>query len=142
MKLEAAFDEMRDAILPLLRTWRGAWPEIHVPHTDVVHHMCAAISFEVTEEPYACMPDEHRTLAREAFLAVLAFGQLLERALVEDRAPRALLEGAIVAVREVLDELSLHVSRADDAVRRVLLEGVSLDDAVAGIRASADDHAC
>lgn len=140
--LEATFDDMRDAIAPLLRAWRGAWTEIHLPHTDVVHHMCTAITREIAEEPYACMPDEHREIARDAFLTVLAFGQLLQRGLVEELAPRALLEDAIAAVRAVLDELSLHVSRADDAVRRVLLEGVSLDDAVAGIRPSADDHAC
>jgi len=102
---------------------------------DARHHLChALVALEDVEPSYDALEDDARILAREAFLSVMSIGQLL---LHGDREPLASpggLECGRRGVRGMLDHLAPYVSRADAALRRTQLDGVPLEEALAGIR--------
>jgi hypothetical protein len=153
-RLSSAFDELQLELVALDRAWTCERERSGLRHAagDLRHHVCAALVFLDDVEPGAPgAPGEPRTpgepgvarydqldgatrvLAHEAFLAVLAVGQLLRRASEDGLAASAAIEAAARAVEHVLDELTPVVSRADDALRRVLLDDASLEQALAGV---------
>ena len=74
--------------------------------------------------------------AREAFLAALVLGVLIQRLVKRaKRAARAVATtvAAELAVTRLLDALDPYVQRTDAALRRVMLEGVSSENAAAQI---------
>lgn len=106
---------------------------------DVRHHVCAAINAlemldcGVTGMPsYEQLDDAARVYAREAFLSVLTLGQLLRRADEDTLAPTAAIAITQLALDRMLDELSPHVTSADDALRQILLDDVPFETALAG----------
>jgi hypothetical protein len=135
--LSTTFDQLQRELLALDRAWHCERERASLRHaaSDIRHHVCAALAWLDDLPPadarYDALEPEPRVLAHEAFLSVLALGQLLVRA-VEDRlAPEHAIEGAHFAVDQTLDMLSPFVSSADDALRRVLLEDVPVEDALA-----------
>ncbi len=118
---------------------------------EVRHHVCAAIASLVHEPPVSragpppqmtpedrerirasAARESHRELpnlrpeaavyAHEAYVAVLAFGQLLLRANNAELCDPVALETCHESVVAMLDALSPFIRAADDGVRRVLLE--------------------
>jgi hypothetical protein len=82
-------------------------------------------------------PDQEdvNELAHRAHRAVLGLAQLLDATESEDRRARDKLDLARAAVAALLDELAPLVSRADRALRDVLLGGESLEEVIRRIRA-------
>lgn len=136
MLLRTRFEELADEYAPLLDAWDGE--EAAIMHTvcDVNHHVCVAIAFldQHGDAPFDRLDGEARAYAHEGFLAVLAFAQLMRRAAEDRLAPAAIALRAERAACRLLDAFAPRVSGADVALRRVLLDEASLDDAVAGLR--------
>jgi hypothetical protein len=77
-------------------------------------------------------------LAREGFLATLTLAVLIQRMIVRARrgrqqARRQLAASAMFALRRLMDALDPFIARADAALRRVMLEGVSSEQAASQI---------
>jgi len=70
-------------------------------------------------------------LAHEAYLGVLALGQLVQHAREDNQAAEHAVDAAAVAIARMLDELEPFVSRADTGMRRTLLDGVPIEDVLA-----------
>jgi hypothetical protein len=82
---------------------------------DAIAHVAQAIAWIEARDPE---PAATRFAAHRAYLGVLAVGQALVGV---PRAASAV--AAIAAVDAVLDTLAPHVSGADRALRRVLIDG-------------------
>ena len=134
--ISTAFDELVLALVKLERAWtcEREVAGLRFAAHDVRHHVCTAMAFLGDEPPdFDRLAPEPRVLAHEAFLAVLAVGQLLLRAIEDDHADTTAIARAQVAVDELLDRFTPYVSRADVALRRVLLDGVSIEESLEGI---------
>ena len=137
--LSHAFDDLLDELVRLDRSWvcERERAGLRFAASDIRHHVCVALvcldDLPAEIARYDRLDTEGRILAHEAYLAVLALGQLLLRAIVDKLADAAAIARAQCAVDHMLDALSPFVSRADDALRRVLLEDVSIEAAVAGL---------
>lgn len=140
--LSRAFDELLLETVVLDRAWTCERERsgLRCAAADVRHHVCAAINaLEALDRGVSGMPsfdqldDAARVYAREAFLSVLTFGQLLRRAHEDELASVAAIATARLAIDRVLDELSPHVSSADDALRQILLDDVPFETALAGV---------
>lgn len=149
-----AYADLVDALDALRVAWRKYSGRARLEHVVM---LCDA-RMEKALEMHA--PDEARASVREAFVAIVALGQVLlgERelrgtarrevrgAMCDSRGTvaRAFSEGplAVAAVVDdeleaawrmvgvVLDVMAGYVSRADQVLRRVLLDGELLDDAL------------
>jgi hypothetical protein len=78
------------------------------------------------------------TNVREAFLATLVLAVLIQRLIARSRrevqgSRRTLAAAATSALRRLLDALDPFVARADAALRQVMLDGVSSEQAAAQI---------
>lgn len=76
--------------------------------------------------------------AREGFLATLTLAVLIQRLIVRARRRqqqlrRQLAAASVLALRRLMDALDPFIDRADAALRRVMLEGVSSEQAAAQI---------
>ncbi len=141
--LSEAFDYLVHELADLAPAWVGERAALQWPVGDACHHLAQALFRleDVTRDPsllaphaaYELMEDDLRVLAREAFLSVLAIGQLLHRALDDRLAPPGALEGPELAVWRMLEELTPYVSRADGGLRRTLLDGVPLEIVLADL---------
>jgi hypothetical protein len=69
-------------------------------------------------------------LVRPAFMAVLALGQMLDGACGHDRRTDDALDFTRSAIGELLDTLEPYVGHADRALRRVLIGGETLEEAL------------
>ena len=130
-----AFADLADAVEALRVSWRKYSGRARLEHVSMLCDGRMAAAFEMQA------PDEARAAVRDAFVAVVALGQVLlgEREL-RGTADRPVAAGAIVdeelevawrMVGVVLDVLAPYVSEADQVLRHVLLEGELLDDALA-----------
>jgi hypothetical protein len=130
-----AFADLADAVEALRVSWRKYSGRARLEHVSMLCDARMEKAFELQA------PDEARAAVRDAFVAIVALGQVLlgERelrgtaecpaaasAIVDDE-----LEAAWRMVGVVLDVLAPYVSDADQVLRRVLLEGELLDDALA-----------
>ena len=70
------------------------------------------------------------SLARDAYLAVLAFAQLIYGAHGDDERATSTLALTRIALHELLDALAPYVTRQDREARHVLLDGEPLDAAL------------
>jgi hypothetical protein len=137
--LSTAFDDLQHELVRLDRGWTCNRERASLRYTaaDIRHHVCAALAWLDDIPPdvarYDRLDGEARILAHEAFLSVLALGQLLLRAIADKLANEVAIARAQCAVEHMLDVLAPLVSRADDALRRVLLEEVSIETALDGI---------
>lgn len=140
--LSQAFDELQLELVALDRAWTDERERSGLRHAavDIRHHVCAALTAlddredEAPGTPAFTRLDQGaRILAHEAFLAVLALGQLLRRALDDGLAPPAAIAACQLVVDQLLDELAPCVSGADRAMRRVLLDDEPLETALAGL---------
>ncbi len=127
MTLQSAYDQLRTELIPLY-----ARPELAFQISDVIHHLCAAIvSLDEAEHRrltyYDGLGEGERVLAHEAHRAVIGVGQALLRLDDVDRARDV--------VDTMLDALAPFVSRADQQLRHVLLDGDPLEDALERIAA-------
>jgi len=68
---------------------------------------------------------------REAYLSVVSLGQLLATAAEHRWCAPDVLAATDAALARLLDELAPYVSRADIALRRVLLDGEPLEQVLA-----------
>jgi hypothetical protein len=136
------FDELQLKIIALDREWASEPERAGLRHTaaDIRHHVCAAVAaLERVDNHVPCtrtfdqLDGFTRVLSHEAFLSVLALGQLLRRALEDGLATPSVVEVTQLAVTHLLDELRPYVSNADAALRRVLLEDMPLEEALAGV---------
>lgn len=137
--LSNAFDDLQHELVRLDMGWTCDRERASQRHTtsDIRHHVCAALAWLDDLPPevarYDRLDGEARILAHEAFLAVLALGQLLLRAIEDRLANEVAIARAQCAVEHMLDVLAPFVSRADDALRRVLLEDVPIESALDGV---------
>ncbi|MBA3501880.1 MAG: hypothetical protein M4D80_28175 [Myxococcota bacterium] len=137
--LSNAFDDLQHELVRLDAGWTCERERAGLRYTasDIRHHACAALVWldELAPEVarYERLDAEARILAHEAYLSVLALGQLLLRAIADGLADGVAIARAQCAVDHMLDSLSPFVSRADDALRRVLLEDVSIEAALDGV---------
>ncbi len=130
-----AYADVADAVEALRASWRKYSGRARLEHVTLLCDARMEKAFEVQA------PDEARAAVRDAFVAIVALGQVLlgERelrgatrlpaatgALVDDE-----LEIAWRMCGVMLDVLAPYVSHADQVLRRVLLEGELLDDALA-----------
>jgi hypothetical protein len=135
-----AFDHLLEQMAALERAWTSDLERSGLRHTvgDVIHHVCAALAdLDEVWRPdappssiYDEIDSELRVLAREAYLTVLALGQLLSRDDEPCRADPTTVACARAAVLDMLDELAPFVSRADDSLRRVRLDGEPFEAAL------------
>lgn len=137
--LSNAFDDLLNELVRLDRSWicERERAGLRFAASDIRHHVCVAL-VRIDDLPAAIARYDRldaggRILAHEAYLAVLALGQLLLRAVVDRLAENVAIARAQCAVEHMLDALSPFVSRADDALRRVLLEDVSIEAALDGV---------
>lgn len=141
--LSNAFDHLQHELVRLDHGWTCDHERASLRHTagDIRHHVCAALAclddLPLGTARYERLDGEARVLAHEAYLSVLALGQLLLRATVDRLAADVAISRAQGAVEHMLDVLAPFVSRADDALRRVLLEDMSIEAALGrdGLRA-------
>jgi hypothetical protein len=137
--LSTAFDELQHELVRLDASWTSERERagLRFAASDIRHHVCVALAclddLPAELARYDRLDVEGRILAHEAYLAVLALGQLLLRAIVDALADGVAIARAQCAVDQLLDALSPFVSRADDALRRVLLEDVSIEAALDGV---------
>jgi len=138
-----AYADLIDAVDALREAWRRYPERVRLEHALMLadERMGHALEERAT--------DEAEIAVHDAFVGIVALGQLLlgERELrsAEEREPwddrdtwqtsggdtgADELEQAWRMVGVVLDSLTPYVSRADDALRRVLLEGEALEDAL------------
>jgi hypothetical protein len=124
--LSLAFDDLNCELVALDRKWTcdRERASLRCTSSDVRHHVCMALSF---------LDGASSIMAHEAYLSVLALGQLLLRAYEDRLADTIAIAEAQCAVDHVLDLFTPYVSGADIAMRRVLLEDVSIEDALEGI---------
>lgn len=130
-----AYADLADALEALRVAWRKYSGRARLEHAVM---LCDARMEKAFEMQAA---DEARASVRDAFVGIVGLGQVLlgERelrgtagcpaargALVDDE-----LEAAWRMVGVVLDVMTPHVSGADVVLRRVLLDGELLDDALA-----------
>jgi hypothetical protein len=132
--LSQAFDAVMTMGVALDRAWTCHRERAGLRHVmaDARHHVCEVIADldEVARHAQPLRPhtvvdllgEGTRVLAHEAYLSVLSLGQLLRRATEDGLAPVPDLELAQAATARLLDELTPYISRADDALRRVLLD--------------------
>ena len=138
--LFAALEDLMAELCELDRRWvcERERSGLHHAQGDIIHHVCSAATHVEALPPelahYDQLSGEARVLAHEAYLSVLALGQLLLRAVEDQLADGIAIARTQVEVDEMLDMLTPLVSRADDGLRRVLLEGMSIETAVEGIR--------
>ena len=137
--LSNAFDDLQHELVRLDANWTCERERagLRFAASDIRHHVCVALVCLDDLAPeiarYDRLDAEGRILAHEAYLAVLALGQLLLRAIVDNLADSVAIARAQCAVDHLLDALSALVSRADAALRRVLLEDVSIEAALDGV---------
>ena len=137
--LSIAFDDLQRELIALDRAWTCLHERASLRHAaaDLRHHLCALLACADELPPdrarYDALDGETRILAHEAFLSVLALGQLLLRAIDDRLAPELAIAQMQLSVEHMLDLLAPLVSRADDALRRVLLEDVSIETALAEV---------
>lgn len=135
--LELTFDDLLRELCALGDAWtcdreRAA---LRFTASDLRHHVCAFLPLIAHDDHahYDTLGGEARVLAHEAYLAVLALGQLLLRAIAERMAPDIAIARVQQEVERMLDLLAPLVSRADTALRRVLLDEVPLETALAEV---------
>ena len=137
--LSIAFDDLVHELLVLDRVWTCEREHASLRHAaaDLRHHLCAALvvldHVPAAHARYDVLGAEQRVLAHEAYLSVLALGQLLLRAIADGLAPTVEIARVQCAVDQLLDLLTPLVCRADDALRRVLLEDVPITEALAEV---------
>jgi hypothetical protein len=130
--ISLAYQDVEREVLALDQVWNCEHERASLRHAaaDLRHHVCAAVAwFDQLVPPPTRLGEldvAGRILAHEAFLAVLALGQLLVRAEIERYAHRNAIVRAQDAVDATLDALTPFVTSADDALRRVLLENASI----------------
>jgi hypothetical protein len=100
---------------------------------DAIHHLCTVLGeladlerpdMQEPESMLGAQTESTAVLTREAFLAVLAIGQLLrqEEGMAFTK-PKEMIEGH-AAVARMLDALSPYVSRGELDLRRIVIDGV------------------
>ena len=132
--ISASYDQLVISIIALDDAWLSNEEHASLRHieSDIRHHICMLMA-RLDLRAYEALDGETRILAHEAYLAVLSLGQLLLRAVEEALArPRAIADTR-AALDRVLDAMTPLVSRADDAMRRVLLENMPFETAVAEV---------
>ncbi len=134
--LSPAVDELFEAMVSLEQGWTDAAERSSLRRTtsDVRHHMgmaCSCADIGGTCDRYDATSETTRWVVHEAYLSVLALGQLVRRADDEGMAATDALAAAETAIADMLDELDRFVSRADVGMRRVLLDGESVETVVA-----------
>jgi hypothetical protein len=72
---------------------------------------------------------ELRAAAQESFASILVVAQQLRAGLMHGLPEPAAVDVALAAVEQMLDALAPYVTRTDHAMRRVLLEGESIEAA-------------
>jgi hypothetical protein len=147
--LSDVMDHLFDAFARLDLAWTHDLQRSGMRHAfgDARHHMCHAIFVleDVTNDParliphgaYDLLDGASSVLAHEAYLSVLALGQLLQHAREERMAAQVAIDAASAAVWRMLEELAPFVSRADGGLRRTLLDGVPLEDVLADLESRA-----
>jgi hypothetical protein len=146
MNMPSAFEQFHRAMIQLEKEWRSATERSGLRHAigDVHHHVCAALPMiqdaafsddELERGVFDRIAPDDRVLAHEAYLSVVALGQLAERAREEQLASTSALGMFDCALWGMLGELEPFVSRADVGLARVLLEGESVEKVAAEIRA-------
>ncbi len=148
--LSSAFDLLVTEFVHLDHAWTHEHSRSGLRHAfdDARHHLCHAIHLldDVTHDPahlvphgaYDLLDGATIVLAHEAYLSMLALGQLVHTALEHRWAAVGALEVADAAVWHMLEELAPFVSRADGGLRRTLLEGVPIEVVLEDLRRSLD----
>jgi hypothetical protein len=134
--ISIVYDELVIALVRLEQAWtcEREVAGLRFAAADMRHHVCMAMACLGDEPPdFEGLAPDVSVHAHEAFLAVIAVGQLLLRAIEEQYADASAIAQAQVAVDKVLDRFTLFVSRADIALRRVLLEGATIEESLEGI---------
>jgi hypothetical protein len=140
-----AYADLVDAVDALRAAWR------RYPERARLEHAIMLVDERMDHAFEERAADEADIAVHDAYVGVVALGQLLlgerEVRCADEREPwddrdtwltsggDAELEQAWRMVGVVLDSLTPYVSRADDALRRVLLEGEALEDALLRIGA-------
>lgn len=144
--MPSAYDQLRRAITYLEKEWRSASERSGLRRAiaDVHRHVGAflpvmqAADFtedELERSVFGRIGPEERVLAHEAFLSVVALGQLAQRARDEQLASTSALGMFDCALSSMLGELEPFVSRADLGLARVLLDGEPIEIVAKEIRA-------
>jgi hypothetical protein len=140
-----AFDLFCTALIELDLEWTDELERsgLRWAFGDARHHLCHALFLleSVTSDPALLVPnaafellaDDTRVLAHEAYLGVLSLGQLVQHAREDAQAAEHAIDAANAAIARMLDELEPYVSRADSGLRRSLLDGVPIEDVLAGL---------
>src|SRR5688572_17645887 len=115
--LSLSFDQLVYQIVALENAWTCDRERASLCHAsaDLRHHMCAALVRLDDNQfgSYETIDGEAKILAHEAFLSVLALGQLLVRAADDGLADERAIDNTRDAVDHTLDLLTPFVSRAD-----------------------------
>ena len=142
--MTSAFDQLHHAMLALETGWLSAFDRSGMRSTlaDVRHHVCAALPMiqscgfddeELEDGVFDELDAGDCVLAHEAYLSVVALGQLLRRAREESLASPGAIGLTECASWSMLGELEPFVSRADRGLARVLLADEAVEDVAASI---------
>lgn len=125
MHLQATIAVLRSELAALERAWRDD-AELYAVRRrsrELVDH-CEAV-----ERAFDFEPRDVRRAARDAFVAAIGVVQLVDGA--DRKLPTDARARARHALGVVLDALAPYVGRADHALRRVLVDGVEIEEALA-----------
>jgi hypothetical protein len=134
MALTEAFQQFTSDMIDLEQAWTCGCElsGLRVLLSDARHHLChALVVLEDCEPAFDGLSERAKILAHEAYLSVVALGHLIEEARDDLLATPLGLASGKRGVGLMLDHLAPFVSRADLALRRSVLDGVSIRDAIA-----------
>jgi hypothetical protein len=144
--LSETFDQMIHAFARLEDAWTDDRTRSGLcwAFRDARHHVCHALVWlgDVTDDPallaphaaFEVMDEAARIMAHEAYASVLSLGQLVLHAREQGSAAAGAIDGADAAVRLMLERLSPYVSRADEGMRRTMLDGEPIEEEAASSR--------
>lgn len=128
MALTEAFQQFTRDMIDLERGWVSTreLSGLRAVLGDARHHLCHAfVVLEDSEPSYDGLSEGAKILAHEAYLSVVAIGQLLAHSRESVLATPLGIDHGTRGVNVMLDHLAPFVSRADVTLRRSLLDGPS-----------------
>lgn len=129
--IRTAFECLRDELGRLDHRWRSGAP-IYTIRSVVrsAEDFVGVMLDEVTLAPFGELSEDASMIVHDAYMRVLALGDLLAEAREGKWADASEIDYAYDCALDLLDALGPCASLADRALRRVTLEGLDLDGAL------------
>ena len=142
LRLAVAFDHLEQEVARLGSRWRAAAPRARIDSIvgDFAVFMRVLVE-DVELEPVYSRSDETRTLVHDTYVRLICVAGLLREAMDARWAPAADLAAAYAHAEAVLDAFTPFVGISDRAMRRICLEGETLEGALHWLGRQLDEEA-